>query len=269
MVWESLSYRPHEAQQLVHSSRARHRVLDAGRRLGKSTIGGHELIPIALETAMMADLVLGIGRYYWIVGPNYDDCVKEWRVFWAAGEALKLPWDHPGTYDDRVNGNMRASLWGGKFVLECKSAQYPNSLDGEGLEGVILAEAAKLKPSIWGKYIRPALADKRGWSLWNSTPEGKNHFYEAWQRGQDPAFPDWESWRMPSWFNTRVFPGGEHDPEIVEMKREMSSERYAQEIEARFTDFVGLVFKGFDEEIHVRDLRYDPKLPLYLSLIHI
>lgn len=202
-------------------------------------------------------------QWYWIVGPNYDDCAKEWRVLWNGATKLGLPFDHPGTYNDPITGNMRMSLWGGKFIVECKSAQYPNSLDGEGLDGVLMVEAAKLKSHIFGKYIRPAIADKRGWSLWLSTPEGRNFFYDLWMRGQDPQFPTWASWRMPSWANSVVFPGGEQDDEIQDMMSDMSEEWVNQEIRAKFTDFVGLVFKTFDEEIHVRRLHYDPRLPLY------
>jgi hypothetical protein len=45
----------------------------------------------------------------------------------------------------------------------------------------------------------------------------------------------------------------------------MSEERFNQEIGADFTDFVGRVFKDFDEETHVTDLEYDPRLPTALA----
>ena len=80
---------------------------------------------------------------------------------------------------------MRISLWDGTFIVAAKSAQYPERLVGEGLNGVILSEEAKLKDKIWPKYIRPTLADYNGWSFHSSTPEGKNWFYDLWQTGQD------------------------------------------------------------------------------------
>lgn len=265
IVWESIGYDPHNGQLLVHDSTARHRVASCGRRFGKSTLGGDELVALAIETALMAQDLEKAGRrrWYWIVGPNYDDVAKEWRVLWDGCERLKLPFDRPGTYNDTIGGNMRISLWNGRFVIEGKSAQYPNSLDGEGLDGVLMVEAAKMKPVIWNKYIRPALADHHGWSLHTSTPEGRNHFYEFWQRGQSPQYPNWDSWRMPSWANNVIFPGGRQDPEIVDMKLDMSDERFEQEIAAKFTEFVGLVFKNFDEEVHVKDLHFRGDLPLF------
>lgn len=266
-VWEQIGYEPHAGQRAVHVSPARHKAVSAGRRFGKSIIGGHELIPEALKTYTMLDELKATGkrREFWIVGPEYTDSEKEFRVFYAVCERLGLPFDKPGTYYNAESGDMVVSLWGGKFIVHGKSAKYPATLVGEGLAGVILAEAAKLKSVVWTKYLRPTLADTRGWSLHTSTPEGKNWFYDLWRRGQDPAYPDWESWRMPSWANLRIFPEGRKDPEILDMAADMTPERFNQEIGALFTEFVGRVFPNFEEELHVTSLQYNPTLPTYLA----
>lgn len=265
-VFGGCKYVPHANQVVLHKDPHRHRLAACGRRFGKSRAGGMELVPEALTAFVNADLLreLGIQQYFWIVGPNYDDAEKEWRVFYnVCDKVLKLPWDKPGTYNNTEGGQMRASLWDGLFIVECRSAAHPDSLVGEGLAGVLMVEAAKMKPSVWTKYVRPALADRRGWSWFGSTPEGKNWFYDLWRRGQDPIDPDWMSWRMPSWYNSIIFPGGRTDPEIIDMARDMSEEKFNQEIGADFTEFVGRVFKDFDEEIHIVDLQYNPNLPLY------
>lgn len=268
----------------------------AGRRLGKSQIGGHELTPEALVTHGMVQQLEDRGhrREFWIVGPEYSDAEKEFRVVYNDLKRLEVPFDHPGTYNSPWAGQMSISLWGGAFQVHAKSAKYPETLVGEGLSGVIMAEAAKLKERVWLKFIRPTLADFRGWALLTSTPEGKNWFYELWRRGQDPNFKAWESWRRPSWYNPIVFPRGASeealalltrmlspksekdraitpemvlragmDSEILDMATDMSLEKFQQEIGADFTEFVGRVFKDFDEEVHVTDLDYNPDLPVY------
>lgn len=263
-LWKAQAYGPHSVQRLIHLSEARHRLADCGRRLGKSMAGGKDLFHEFQKTAF--DLSAGTldrPHRWWIVGPNYDDCEKEWRVLYETCKEQKVPFDHPGTYNDTQGGNMRMSVFDGKFIVESKSAAYPDSLDGEGLDGVLVVEAAKLKEMIWIKYLLPALADKRGRSLHTSTPEGRNWFYDNWRKGQDPANHEWESWKFPSWANSVIFPGGRNDPEILSLERNMSSERFQQEIAAEFTDYVGKVFKDFDEQVHVTDLSYDPSLPLY------
>lgn len=269
--FDAVGYSPHRGQVPIHRSGARHRVAAMGRRLGKSFAGGHELSFQPLITAMTLRLAESpldnVHRRHeiWIVGPEYTDAEKEFRVFWNDCRTLELPMDKPGSYYNAEAGDMVASFFKGKLIVHGKSAKYPGTLVGEGLTGVVMSEAAKLKPSVWTKFVRPTLIDQRGWSLWLSTPEGKNHFYEKWQWGQDPAYPEWESWRLPSWTNHYLFPLGPDDPELAEMKREMTEESVKQEIEADFTEFVGRVFKGFDEEIHVRDVQYDPQLPIYLA----
>ncbi len=205
----------------------------------------------------------GQRREFWIVGPEYSDSEKEFRVFWNDCKKLDLPFDRPGTYNNPEAGDMSVSLWNGRFKVHAKSAKYPSTLVGEGLSGVIMAEAAKMKRSVWVKYIRPTLADFGGWSLHNSTPEGKNWFYDLWRRGQDPADKAWASWRKPSWENPYVFPLGKDDPEIKDMRLDMSAELFNQEIAALFTDYVGKVFKDWEEETHVTDILYRADLPLY------
>ena len=292
-VFETTGYRPHRAQAKVHTSPARHRVVDAGRRFGKSVIGGHELTVCCYEAFAERSSLMALGkrREYWVVGPEYTDSEKEFRVLWNDLKRLGVPMDKPGSYNNPESGEMVVTCFGGVFVVHARSAKYPSTLVGEGLSGVVLAEAAKLKETVWTKYVRPALADFRGWSLHTSTPEGKNWFYDSWLRGKDPQANDWDSWRMPSWFNPYVFPLGgttvgykallealekntkipdwvyEHlDPEIIDMAVEMSAQKFEQEIAAGFTDFVGRVFKGWDEEIHVTDLQYDPRYPVYLAI---
>lgn len=270
-LFDSVDYQPHRPQRLLHTAMQTHRfrVACAGRRTGKSTAGGHELT-IAAKRAQMTKGLSRTGKRheYWIVGPEYSDAEKEFRVVYDDLSKLGAQFDRPGTYNDPIGGNMHISLFDGQFQIHAKSAKYPKTLVGEGLMGVILAEAAKLKPTIWTKFIRPTLADyarEGSWALLSSTPEGKNWFYDQWMRGDAANDPNWWSIRMPSWSNDQLFPGGREDPEIIDMSRDMSEEKFKQEIGAEFTEFVGRVFKRFNEEDHVSDFTYDPRWPLYIA----
>lgn len=154
------------------------------------------------------------------------------RVLYDALRALDAPFDRPGTYYDAHDGDMQVSLYGGRFLVLGKSAKHPERLVGEGLTGVIMAEAAKRRERTWTKYVRPMLADQRGWSLHTSTPEGKNWFYALWMRGQSSVDPEWASWRLRSWMNSYIYPQGVADPEIAAMRRDMSRETFGQEVDA-------------------------------------
>ena len=142
--------------------------------------------------------------------------------------------------------------------IECRTEENPDQLIGEGLDLVILAEAARLKERTWHQYIRPALADRQGRALFSSTPRGFNWFQEFYLKGQDLGNPDhawWESWTIPSRMNP-ILPA----EEIEEARRNSSPEAFAQEWEAKFIAYGGLVFPEFDSDIHVRSQQYNPML---------
>lgn len=223
------------------------------------------------------------------MGPEYSDAEKEFRVAYNNLTRLEVPFDRPGTYNDPLSGNLHISLWDGTLQIHGKSAKHPETLVGEGLHGVILSEAAKLKERVWTKFLRPTLADYNGWALMTSTPEGKNWFYDYYQIGQDPKRPDWQSWRFPAWRNPYVYRTPtrddhiktmimllendrervgiyalrekynlEIDDEVLSSMGDITPEAFNQEYAADFTEFVGRVFKEFDEEEHVFDLEWQP-----------
>lgn len=161
-------------------------------------------------------------------------------------------------------GNMSIEFpWGAK--VEVRSSDHPETLVGEGLDWVILSEAAKHSKETWEKYLRPALSDKQGTADFPTTPEGQNWLYRLWQLGQDPAYPDWASWQFPSWENHIVFPGGRNDPEILSVERETTHEWFLQEYGAQFTAFVGKIFSEWEEAKNVKHIEFDPNLPNYIG----
>ncbi len=303
-IWAETGWTPHRHQRRILYDRTRNQVVSFGRRAGKSQTGGNKLVPEWFRTMLGASELRQRGqrREYWIIGPTYSDAEKEFRVCWNALERLGVPLDRPGSYNNPESGQMRISSLNGLFVVHAKSAQYPQTLVGEGLSGAVFSEAAKLKPSVWFKYVRPTLADFNGWTYFGSTPEGKNWFYDMWEQGQDPLRPDWISWRAPAWVNPYVYPGGADealleqakearrygrlkewiraqdlvpndrdlppapkgiDPEVWSLFQDQSTEMFNQEIQALFTEFVGRVFKDFDEETHVVDRPFEPGWATY------
>ena len=77
-VYSELGYMPHRGQRPVLRSDARFRVVSAGRRFGKSDLGGHELVVEALIAKGLAKQYKERGkrREFWIVGPEYTDSEK-------------------------------------------------------------------------------------------------------------------------------------------------------------------------------------------------
>lgn len=253
-VFDQLGYKPHSPeQQAIHDSDARFKILACGRRYGKTTFGANEL------TAALLD-VTDPGRY-WVVGPKYTTAEKEFRiVYFNVMKKLGFGSDKRVKKSYNVTqGNMSIEFpWGS--VLEVKSAQHQDTLLGDGLSGVIMAEAARHTSDTWEAYVRPALADKRGWAIFTSTPRGYNWFQGLWMLGQfRDDYPLYQSWCLPAWENPVVYPGGRNDPEILEMEVHQSPQWFAQEIAAEFTAFAGKIYDEFDPAIHVRTIKYRPE----------
>jgi hypothetical protein len=247
-----LGYHPHSKEQLeCHTHPARFKIPCCGRRWGKSLFGGMEFT---------ANIFLP-DTYWWICGPTYTLGEKEFRVIVNnIVRRLKLPvGGRTGIrVQNNVNqGNMRVEMpW--NAILEVVSAQKPDTLVGEGLNGVIMSEAAKHSRSTWEMFIQPALSDRRGSAIFPSTPQGYNWYHGLFDLGQDYGKMNYKSWRLPSWTNTVMYPDGYADEEIQRMKDDMSEEYFAQEIAAEFVSFVGKIYVEWNEKHHVMNIDYNP-----------
>lgn len=257
-IFGKLDYEPHSDEQWeIHDSLARYRILSCGRRWGKTTFGARELTAACMNPEDPG--------YYWIVGPNYVQGEKEFRIVHhdvvvklGLGSKIKKQYSV-------LQGNMRMEFpWG--TVLEVKSADRQDSLLGEGLAGVIMAEAARHSPVTWQQFIRPTLADSRGWAIFTSTPKGYNWYEGLFQMGvMHDKYPDYMSWTLPSWANPILFPGGRNDPEILEIEDSVSSAFFDQEIAALFTAFTGKIYDEFDPQVHVCNVKYNPSWSNWLA----
>ena len=248
-LFSKIGYTPHSVEQMsIHTSPARFRIPTCGRRFGKSISAGHEM------TAYM----FTPNSRYWIVGPSYRLGEKEFRVVHDdLIRKLGMRGQCKVSYNTQ-QGQMRIEIEGLNTIVEVVSAERPDSLVGEGLDGVIMSEAAIHKASTWSMYIEPALSDKRGWAIFPSTPRGFNWYQGLWQLGQDPELEDYESWRLPTWVNTKMYPGGVEDPEMQRIKSTVSRTHWLQEYAAEFTAFEGQIYEDFDQQIHVTDIKYNP-----------
>jgi hypothetical protein len=258
--WQKVGYAPHPQQRLYHESSARFRVPCCGRRFGKSTMAARDVTPRVL---------LKPHKMVWIVGPTYDLAEKEFRVIWndlIVNQGLGKDKRVKRSYSKRAGDMFIQFPWDTR--VECRSAEHPEYLVGEALDHVIMSEAAKHKKETWERYVRPALADRRGSADFPTTPEGFNWLHDLWQLGRRKKFEGiYESWRFPSWSNSVVYPGGKEDDEIKLLEDTSEPEWFLQEIGADFASFVGKIFPEWDETVHVmtEDYKFIPDWPNYIA----
>ena len=228
-----VGYKPHEGQLRVHASRARFRVVACGVRWGKTLCAAMEGVAAAMEPRPSS-----IG---WVVAPTYDLADRVFReIEVVVLEHLRHRLIAKKEAERRI---LLRNLAGGVSEIRAKSADNPVSLLGEGLDWLVVDEAARLKPVIWQGHLSQRLIDKQGWALLISTPKGKGWLYDLFRRGQGgEREPDHESWNMPSWTNPLL------DAAMIEQERERLPQRvFAQEYGAQFTEGAGAVFRNVRE----------------------
>ena len=209
----------HDGQLEVWNSKARFRVLSAGRRWGKTWLG----------SALCFDCALRGGRAWWIA-PTYGD------THYGLRGLTELRYQTRDLVNVEYRAGDRCFLFPKGGEVWIKSAN--NSLRGEGLNLAILDEAAYIQEAAWTKAIRPALSDREGDAMFISTPAGRNWFWRYWQRGQDPEYPDFQSWQFPTLTNPFINP-----QEIKTVERELTEQVFSQEYLAQFIEDFGGVFR--------------------------
>lgn len=216
----------HENQMKVFASSARFVALNCGRRWGKTWFGATKVIVAALRKP---------GGTFWLVSPSYSQVEIMWRMV----EKLL-----PKKYIKQTYlGKMCIELKNGATIWAKSSEKYDN-LRGEGLDGVVMDEAAMMHPDAWFKVIRPALMDKMGWALFCTTPRGKNWYHKLYKKGVkgDAKYrANWESFTFSSYDNPYL-----ERSELEEITEDLSELEYEQEILAIFLSDGGTVFKNLD-----------------------
>jgi len=230
-LFRDIHHEPHPGQRAIHESTASRRIVACGVRWGKSLCAAMEALAAAMEPKPRS---MG-----WVVAPSYDLSDKIFReIVVVLAERLRHRIVSLRDNDKRL---VLRNLAGGLSEIRGKSADNPISLLGEGLNWVIVDEAARLKPAIWEGYISQRLVDRKGWALLISTPRGKGYFYDLFRRGQG-LDPDYESWNQPSWSNPHL------DASLIEEERGRLPERvFRQEFGGEFIEGSGQVFRNVRE----------------------
>lgn len=247
---------PHPKQAEFLSDTHRYKVLNWGRRTGKSVIVWEKVV---LEGMLRQGL-------YYIVAPTYKqakaiywrDICKRYKdnAFMVFNEQeLSITFKHlrnvtiPTTAGD-VTITHDPDL--PETRIELKGADNPDSLRGTGLCGAVLDEYAFMPDGkyIYDVIIRPALADKNGWVVFISTPNGMyNHFYDLCLRAQ--AEPETYFFSHATAKDNIYFPQVEFDEARKEYEKDGKIDQFTQEWLAEFRNPSTSVYSEFDRDKHV------------------
>ena len=82
---------------------------------------------------------------------------------------------------------LKFTLANGSFI-QILGSDTIDSLRGISPRGIIFSEYAFQNPTAW-EVMRPILAENNWWAIFNSTPNGKNHFYDMYNMASEEQ--DW------------------------------------------------------------------------------
>lgn len=221
----SESFYPHEWEIL--NSDARFTVICAHRKSRKTTT---VLNKVLLEATIKAD---GPGMYY-IVFPTatmardiiWRDPTQLWRVI-------------PRQLIRKVNETEMNIELINRCVIAIRGSDDIDRLTGTSGKFYALDEDSIMKPEVWEQVVQPVLHSNGGKAIICGTPRGKNHFYRLFLRGQDPTYPDWQSFYYPV-DKTQAL----SQQEIDTLRNEMDKRLFSQEYGCDWLDSSGVVFRG-------------------------
>lgn len=153
-------YKPHEGQLALHENtsfdkRTRFRIACCGCRFGKTMACANELIEYALNVNKSIN---------WWVSPTYQQSMIAYRM-------VENAIANTGLIKQELKSERRIELINGS-VLSFKSADNFNALRGEGVNFLVIDEAATIQREAWEQALRPTLSDKNGKALIVGTPKG-------------------------------------------------------------------------------------------------
>lgn len=250
---------PHHKQQEVFDSNCRYKVLNWGRRTGKSTFAGIYTLIKALEKQ---------GNYY-IVAPTERQAEA---IYW--NDVLKTV--IPEEFIHKINNVKKyvelkhvegdIELPDGSIMtvnhderlprsrIYLRGLDAPDNLRGVKLSGCVLDEIAFKEDGmdIYDKVLSPALGDVRGWTIFISTPNGiHNNFYDLVQTARED--PETYFFSHATCLDNPYFPKEEYYAQKAKAQREGKMDAFVQEWDAEFRTPSRLVYRVFDRDIHVID----------------
>lgn len=218
------------AQKTIMSSKARFKLIRAGRRFGKTWIAIYWLAKRALTIPNSVN---------WYIAHELKQC----REFAIPLIKSILP---VGTFTESKQ-DLTLKLFNGSIIC-FKTAENMDTLRGRAVDSVVMEEFALVKHQheLWFDIVRPMLADRIGHAMIISSPKGNNTFktLEVDAKGN----PEWSVFHYTIYDNPKI----SHE-EIESIKKSQPLPTWQQEYLAEYVDKVGTVYHEFTDS-NIADL---------------
>src|SRR3990167_5095582 len=224
-----------ESQAEIANDLHRFRVLNCGRRFGKTVLAFEEMVGVAIAKK---------DRRVAYFAPTRDDAREiTWAMLLKKCENI-ITYKNESLHQIKImtqdEGESMIALYGWESVQERGK--------GRGLANdfIVCDEVSTYRNFWvgWNEVLSPTLIDRKGTAMFISTPKGFNHFYDLYNT--ELKDKDFKSFHFTSYDNPHI--------PIEEIEREKATkppDTFAQEYLADFKKTQGLVYKEFDREKHL------------------
>ncbi len=216
-------------QTNVWDDNTRYKVINCGRRAGKSFLVAPKMLQFAVDNPK---------SIIWYVAPNYKQAES---IMWAMLREV-VP-QHAIAKKNETK--LIIQLTNGSQIM-LKGAEDPDTLRGVRIDLCIFDECAFISKwdDVW-KVIRPTLVDSKADVWFISTPNGFNHFKDM----TDRVDKDWSYHHYTSYDNPYI-----DNDELDAARLEMDEDSFQQEFMGEFRKMSGLIYKHFNRDIHMVDV---------------
>lgn len=223
----------HQAQAIIASDRHRFRVVNCGRRFGKTLLSCWEMVAIAVSKQ---------GMKVAYIAPTYQQARD---IAWAELKSITKDIQSAPPNESRLEVKVKTSE-GGESFITLRGWESIETLRGQSYDFIVLDEVSSYRNfwEHWQEVIRPTLTDRKGEALFISTPKGFNHFYDLYNLERTDT--DYKSFHFSTYDNPHI-----PREEVDKAKKELTEDRFAQEYLADFRKTEGLVYKEFRRESHI------------------
>jgi len=164
----------------------------------------------------------------------------------------------------KLTQEMKIHLVNGSIIQFLGSDRF-DVLRGTNPCGVILSEYAYQNPNVWTLVLDPILAKNKGWAIFNSTPNAKNHFFDLYNYAMENP----EEWYVSKVTNedTGFVDQKELDKKITQG---MSPEFIEQEYNCSFEvgvvgSYYGRCLRDAEKDGRVGHVPYDANCLVYTA----
>lgn len=231
----------HPKQALIAEDTHRFRVINCGRRFGKTVLAVEEIKGMAL--------------------------FKESKIVYIAPtiqQARDIAWQQikeelrPITKQAKEAPSLEIEVYnklGTTSHIALRGWEAIETLRGQSFDFMVIDEVASMRNFFlnWQEVLRPTLTDRKGQAMFISTPKGFNHFYDLYNLETKDS--DYKSFHFSSYDNPFI-----PSEEIDKAKIELTEDRFSQEYMADFRKTDGLVYKEFIREKHLYEKLPDKTL---------